>query len=78
MYHPVSCELYDQIQVVIQRKIPITIEYVENEKKATSKGFVQTMTMVDNKEYLILNDNKKIRLDLILTLNGKRYKKEKQ
>ena len=77
MYHPVSCELYDQIEVVIQRKIPSTIEYIDNEKKETSKGLVQTMTMIDNKEFLILNDNKKIRLDLILTFNGKRYKKEK-
>lgn len=74
MYEPISCEFYDQLQVAIQRKIPSTIVYLKDEKKETVKGLVKTMSVLDYKEFLILDSGEKIRLDLIFTFNGKKHR----
>ncbi|MBP9490279.1 MAG: transcriptional antiterminator Rof [Aliarcobacter sp.] len=76
MYTPISCEFFDQLNVAMQRKIPSTVVYLENDEKKTLKGLIQTMSVIDGIEYLILNKNDQIRLDTVLTFNGRRYKEE--
>ena len=76
MYSPISCEFFDQLNVAMKRKIPSTVVYVENKEKKTSKGLVETMSVIDGIEYVILNKNDQIRLDTVLTFNGRRYKEE--
>ncbi len=76
MYNPISNEFYDQLEVAIQRKIPSTIIYILNEEKSMSKGVVDTLTMEDGKEFLILKSGKKIQLNSIFSFNGKKYKEE--
>ena len=76
MYTPISCEFFDQLNVAMQRKISSTVVYLENGEKKTLKGLIQTMSVIDGIEYLILNKNDQIRLDTVLTFNGKRYKEE--
>lgn len=75
MYYPVSCDFYDQLEVAIQRNIPSTIVYLTEENTETIKGLVKTMTIIDNKEFLILDSGQNIRLDLILSFNGKVHRK---
>ena len=60
----------------MQRKIPSTVVYLQNNEKKTIKGLIQTMSVIDGFEYLILNTKEQIRLDTVLTFNGRRYKEE--
>ena len=76
MYTPISCEFFDQLNVAMQRKIPSTFIYLENEEKKTLKGLIKTMSVIDGIEYVILNKNDQIRLENVLTFNGRRYKEE--
>ena len=76
MYTPISCEFFDQLNVAMQRKIPSTVVYLENDEKKTSKGLVQTMEVIDGIEYMILNTKEKIRLDKVVLFNGRRHKEE--
>jgi Rho-binding antiterminator len=80
MYNPISSEFFDQITVAIERKIPSTIEYYQNEEqekkkeKQQTKALVKTMELVDGFEFLVLDTKEKIKLSLVLTFNGKRYR----
>ena len=74
MNTPISCEFYDQLMVAMQRKIPSTIVYLENEQKCTIKGVVTELTMIEYDEFLILKGGKKINLQTIFLFNGKRHK----
>ncbi|MBU3015068.1 transcriptional antiterminator Rof [Poseidonibacter lekithochrous] len=81
MYNPISCEFFDQLNVAMQRKIPSTVVYIKKEEnkeqtKETAKGIVKTMEVIDGIEYLVLDSQEKIRLDFVLTFNGKRHKEE--
>ena len=76
MYTPISCEFFDQLNVAMKRKIPSTVVYLENSEKKTSKGLVETMSVIDGIEYLILNTKEQIKLNCVLTFNGKRHKEE--
>ena len=76
MYTPISLEFFDQLNVAMQRKIPSTVVYLQNNEKKTIKGLIQTMSVIDGFEYLILNTKEQIRLDTVLTFNGRRYKEE--
>ncbi|KFL34552.1 MULTISPECIES: hypothetical protein [unclassified Sulfurospirillum] len=74
MNSPISCEFYDQLMVVIQRKIPSTIVYLENEQTCTIKGVVTELMMIEYEEFLMLKSGKKIHLQSIFSLNGKKHK----
>ncbi|NQY24253.1 MAG: transcriptional antiterminator Rof [Campylobacteraceae bacterium] len=79
MYKPVTCEFYDQLNVIIQRQIPTTIIYLEEENNSLElkiKDYISSMTLENNEEFLVLKSKQKIRLDLVMYLNGKRYKKD--
>ena len=76
MYTPISCEFFDQLNVAMQRKIPSTVVYLENDEKKTIKGLIETMSVIDGIEYLIMNKKEQIRLDTVLTFNGRRHKEE--
>ncbi|WP_419767436.1 transcriptional antiterminator Rof [Arcobacter sp.] len=73
MYNPISCEFFDQLDIAIQRKIPSTIVYFNQEDILTVKGFVNALVVIKGKEYLLLDNKQKIRLDLIVSFNGKKY-----
>jgi len=77
MYNPISCEFFDQLNVAMQRKIPSTIVYFEDdseENKLTIKGIVKTMEVIDGIEFLVLETKEQIQLHLVITFNGKRHR----
>jgi Rho-binding antiterminator len=82
MYNPISTEFFDQLTVAMQRKIPSRIEYYQNEEqekkqeKQETKALVKTMEVINGFEFLILDTKEKIRLSLVLTFNGKRYRED--
>jgi len=82
MYNPISTEFFDQLMVAMERKIPSTIEYYENEEqekkkeKTKTKALVETMEVIDGFEFLVLNRKEKIRLSSVITFNGKRHRED--
>lgn len=77
MYNPISVEFFDQLEVAIQRKIPSTISYLSNNEIKEVKSVVQTLIVIDYKEYLVLKTKEQIALENILSFNGKIHKKIK-
>lgn len=76
MYQPISCEFFDQLNVAMERKIPSTVVYLEDDEKKTLKGLVETMEVIDGFEFLVLSTKDKIRLDSVLVFNGRKQKEE--
>jgi len=82
MYNPISTDFFDQLMVAMERKIPSTIEYYENEErekkqeKTKTKALVETMEVIDGFEFLVLNTKEKIRLSSVITFNGKRHRED--
>jgi Rho-binding antiterminator len=82
MYNPISTEFFDQLMVAMERKIPSTIVYYQNEaqekkkEKQETKALVKTMEVLDGFEFLVLDTDEKIKLSLVLTFNGKRHRKD--
>jgi len=82
MYNPISSEFFDQLTVAMERKIPSTIEYYQNEAQEEAKelqnikALVTTMELVDGFEYLVLDTQEKIRLSFVVKFNGKRHRKD--
>jgi len=82
MYNPISSEFFDQLTVAMERKIPSTIEYYQNEEQEKQmqiqqvKALVETMELIDGFEYLVLATEEKIRLSFVVKFNGKRYRKD--
>ena len=82
MYNPISTEFFDQLIVAMERKIPSTIVYYENEEqenkkeKTELKALVKTMEVIDGFEFLVLDSKEKIRLSMVITFNGKRHRED--
>ena len=82
MYNPISSDFFDQLSVAMQRKIPSTIEYYQNDEhekkqeKQHTKVLVKTMELIDGFEFLVLDTKEKIRLSLVVTFNGKRHRSD--
>jgi Rho-binding antiterminator len=82
MYNPISCEFFDQLTVAMQRKIPSSIVYYQNEEQEKNleiqniKALVETMEVANGFEFLVLSTKEKIRLSLVITFNGKRHRKD--
>ena len=82
MYNPISTEFFDQLIVAMERKIPSTIVYYENEEQEEKqeqteiKALVKTMEVIDGFEFLVLGTKEKIRLSRVITFNGKRHRED--
>lgn len=82
MYNPISIEFFDQLTVAMDRKIPSTIEYYQNEEQEKKqeqqqiKALVKTMEVIDGFEFLVLDTNEKIRLSSVVKFNGKRHRED--
>ncbi|WP_419770091.1 MAG: transcriptional antiterminator Rof [Candidatus Marinarcus sp.] len=76
MYTPISNAFFDQLIVAIERAIPSTIVYFENEEKKTIKGLVKTLEVIEGKEFMVLKSKEKIALNKIIIFNGRRHIQE--
>jgi Rho-binding antiterminator len=82
MYNPISTEFFDQLIVAMERKIPSTIVYYENEEqekkqeKRETKALVETMEVIGGFEFLVLDNKEKIRLSSVITFNGKKHRED--
>ena len=76
MYTPISNAFFDQLMVAIEREIPSTVVYLDNDEKKTIKGVIKTLEVIDGQEFMVLKTKEKIRLDFVVMFNGRRHKEE--
>ena len=82
MYTPISTVFFDQLTIAMERKIPSTIEYYQNEEQENKqeqqqiKALVKTMEVIGGFEFLVLDTNEKIRLSSVVKFNGKRHRED--
>lgn len=70
-YIPVSCALYDQLELLAMRKIRVQLGYESEHILSFTEGIIQDIYTGENHvEFLKLNNGMVIRLDQLKTLNG--------
>ncbi|MEZ4825652.1 MAG: Rho-binding antiterminator [Bacteroidia bacterium] len=71
-YIPVSCVLYDELELLAMRNITVTIEFQSGESIATTSGIIRDLyTDEAHVEYLSLSNGLILRLDALVQVNGK-------
>ena len=71
-YTPISCACYDQLEVLAMRKAPTVIVYRDNENKEQEVATVIVdVYSKDKQEFLKLDNDATIRLDRLMSVDGK-------
>jgi transcriptional antiterminator Rof (Rho-off) len=70
-YTPVSCALYDELELLAIRQNPAEIELVGGQKISILVKTIETRP--SKEEFLIAATGQELRLDQIKTLNGKSF-----
>ena len=71
-YKPISCDYYDELEIVAMHQTVAEIIF-RNEKgeETTISTKVKTLQTRDSEEFLILDNGDEIRLDKLVSMNGK-------
>ena len=74
-YVPISCSFYDELEAIAVQKKTSLIQYLnENGEALEAIGTIKDL-FIDNKvEYMLLDNDQRIRLDTLLSVNGKALK----
>ncbi|NBC83349.1 MAG: hypothetical protein GVY19_08190 [Bacteroidetes bacterium] len=72
-YHPVDCEFHDQLEALATQKNTIKINFwVKQGQYAQLNGKIKDVYATEKKEeYILLHTGHTIRLDHIITIDGK-------
>jgi Rho-binding antiterminator len=71
-YIPINCDFYDELEALATLKKPAEIVFItENEGKLTVKGVITDLFIRDKVEFMSLDNGLEIRLDKLLSVNGK-------
>lgn len=72
-YIPVSCDLIDQIEIFATSKKIIKLVYIRNNKEVSKDILIKTWETSNKEEFLVTNQDDRIRLDHILSIDGIRF-----
>lgn len=73
VYHPISCDYYDELEYLALRQKRIQIVFrKDNGSPCTKQAIIRTLQARQGEEFLILQDGQEIRLDQLITVDGKR------
>lgn len=71
-YIPISCSFYDELEALATLRKLATIKYAEGESPSkTAEGKIKDFFIREGAEYLLLDTGLEIRLDHIISVNGK-------
>lgn len=71
-YQPISCDYYDELEIVAMRQTVAEIIFKnEKEEEITISTKIKTLQTRNSEEFLILENGDEIRLDKLLSMNGK-------
>ncbi|MCF6360171.1 MAG: Rho-binding antiterminator [Cyclobacteriaceae bacterium] len=70
-YIPISCSFYDYLEeAATLRKVSI-IEFEKEDKTVIIESIIKTFFIKDKVEYMLLGNKQSIRLDNLISFNGK-------
>ena len=71
-YQPISCDYYDELEIVAMRQTIAEIIF-KNEagEEKTISTKIKTLQTRNSEEFLILENGDEIRLDRLVSMNGK-------
>ncbi len=71
-YIPISCSFYDELEALATLRQTALIKYAEADTVTkTAEGKIVDFFIRDGAEYLLLNSGMEIRLDHLISVNGK-------
>lgn len=69
-YQSISCHFYDELEAAAVRKVLCTIVYEDGQETKEVQQKIVDLKIIDKAEYMILDNEQKIRLDKIVLFNG--------
>ena len=74
-YQPISCNFYDELEALATLRSSCMIIYQdENADRHEAEGVIKDLYIREKAEYLLLNTGFEIRLDQLVSVNGKELK----
>ena len=74
-YRPINCTYYDELEALATLHRHCFIHYLApNGQPVTAEGQIKDFFIRDKVEYLLLDSGQEIRLDCLLSVNGKALK----
>jgi len=71
-YQPISCDYYDELEIVAMRQTIAKIVFRnEEDEEITISTKIKTLQTRNSEEFLILENGEEIRLDRLVSMNGK-------
>jgi len=72
-YTPISCDIYDHLEIWSMRRSHCRIIYMDGEHELCIQGQIDNLQTKDSVEYLIMNDLS-IRLDMVISINDLKFR----
>lgn len=71
-YQPINCHFYDELELLaIRRKVCKIIYYNEQEEQIERTDSIVDFKIIDQAEYMLLKSGEQIRLDRLVSADGK-------
>ncbi len=71
-YKPISCDYYDRLEIIAMRKTVADVKYRDDSGSTKSvSSRIDNLETRNKVEYLILEGGKELRLDDLISVNGK-------
>ena len=71
-YKPINCSLYDELEAAATLKRYIRIQYFSPlQELMTTDAVIKDLFIKESAEYMLLNTGEEIRLDRIVSIDGK-------
>ncbi len=73
-YIPINCDLYDELEILAMHKQHTIIVYTDrSEEKTLQEVLIKNVYTREKVEYLLLGSGLEIRLDQLLSVDGKPF-----
>jgi len=74
-YQPINCHFYDELELLAMRQKACPIVYCNEQEEVLEKtDVIVDFKIVDQAEYMLLKSGERIRLDRIISVDGKELK----
>ena len=74
-YHPIDCNYYDELVLLVMRKKRCEIVYLnEANEQITEQALITDVFTKEKVEYIKLSNDQTIRLDYLISADGKENK----
>ena len=71
-YQPINCHFYDELELLAIRQKNCLIQYQNEAEKMLEKiDVILDFKIIDKAEFMLLKSGEKIRLDKIISVDGK-------